>query len=426
MTAGRCAISAETNSLPAEQPPAIALNLETCLAMAVDQAKNTGRLGQSMALATAFSQEARSKSWPKLNIHAGIRYETRNADTLPEADGDFGNTFLELPQNIVRRRIATLHMACAKHYETRALCIIQARILRVYAGLLRADANLNLAEERLILSDQLETAWQRVPEDASLAKRKKESLAMTRNQPLLHEQAQLEQMMAAKRFFIMTGLADSHAATSIANLPDYKPPSNLTAERCLEWALKQRSDLQALNEQIRLQTEAIRLARMARLPSPMLSFGYRDSSDTDHDNATDGMYLKAMLKIPIWDAGEINAQTAKLAIERTRSLLERDDLQAEIAAATARSYGAWRRAVENHAEAVRNADSAKPAQRQAEIRHALGDLSTTQYQTELLRIHELAWTCMDANLACFEAESDLLENIQADQACFATGLKEQP
>jgi outer membrane protein TolC len=380
-------------------------------------------VGQRAALAEALADEARSKSWPRLNVRAGARYETRDGDLLPEADGDFGDTFLELPQNAVRRRLAGMGLVCAEHIEARARCVVEARALRAYAGFLRANARLDLAEERLILADQLEAAWQQAPRDAALAERREESQALTRNQPLLHEQARLEQVLAAKRLFILAGLAESHAPIVVAPLPAYDCPPAVTAERCLAWALARRGDLLALQEQIRMQDQAIRLARMARLPSPGLSFGYRDAAGVDSDNAFEGVYLKAMLKVPLWDAGDISAQTAKLTAERTRSVLDSDDLQAEIAASVAKAYGAWRRAVETRAQTGRDKDDPADSRRRADIRRALGDLSTSQHQTELMRVREREWADLDANLACYEAEADLLEAIQADRSEWAAGLR---
>lgn len=416
---------AATNE-PISNTPIQNLDLDLCLKLTVDWALSTGRLGRQTAMALANADETRSQSWPHLNLRAGGRFEMRNSDILPEADGDFGDTFLQLPQNAARRRIAAMGMICARHFETRTLCVLRARAMRAYAAFLRAEAKLNMAEEQSMLADLLETAWQRAPQHASLSERRKESDAMIRNQPLLLEQAQLEQVLAAKRLFIMTDLAESTNRITVAALPNYEAPSIISVEQCLAWALAKRSDLLALQEQILMQEQAIRLARLARLPTPALSFGYRDSQDADADNAFEGAYLKAMLKIPLWDAGAISAQTARLAAERTRTILEHEDLQAEITAAVAKAYTAWRRAIETLNENDSTPYDPESRRKRADIRLELGDLSKSQHQTEIMCIREQESNRLNVNLTCYEAETDLLEAIQAERASFVAGLKETP
>lgn len=412
------------NGLAGNGQTNILLNLDACLEQAAIWAKSTGRLGRHGAMAAALSDEAWAKSWPRLNVRAGARYETRDGNILPEADGDFGETFLELPQNVARRRIAELGVAGAALLEARELCVAQARAIRAYTAFLRSDARLNMAEEQMFLADEIEYAWSMAPDDPSLAERRAEALTQARNRPLLLEQAQMEQASAAKRLFTICNLAGTDALVTVAAIHCYDAPPPVSLERCVAWATANRGDLLAMREQERAQKVAVRLARMARLPSPALGFGYRDSSDVDSDNAFQGLYIKAMLKAPIWDAGEISAQVKKLSAERTRTLTELDDLEAGIAASVARAYGAWRRAEEAYFAVTHAADDSQDLLRKANIRRALGDLSENQYRTEVLRANERQWSVIDAALACHEAEAELLEAVQAGREDLRAGLKE--
>ena len=136
---------------------------------------------------------------------------------------------------------------------------------------------------------------------------------------------------------------------------------------------------------------------------------------------TQGAYARAYLKIPVWDAGDISAQVRRLAADRLQTLAEMERWKGEVSASVARSFSAWRQAIDQLA-GMREERSPAFDRARTEAAFRAGALSQTEQEQEKLRARERELVLIEMNLLCYETEADLLEAIQANRGDLRAGL----
>lgn len=394
--------------------------MELCVQRAVSNAAARGIIGARLESAEAGVDQARARSSPKLNLRAGARYEFESGEVLGEVDGDFGESLFEFPQNAARRRAAGIGVEMAGRIEERTLCMIRNQAVKAYSAALRTAIRLELAELQAVLSAEARDSIESLADpDNELADRLKSLRAGAREAMLAAEKALAEHILARRRLANLCGFDLAEPFEPAA--PEWYAAPGAPFAQCLEWALARRGDAQALHDQARIQAEGIRLARLGRWPTPGAAFGYRSPDSGDNDDMTRGLYARAYLKIPAWDAGDISAQVRRLAADRLNTLAEIERLNGEISASVARTYDAWRHAIDRLA-AMREEQS--PALDRAKTLAAFqsGALSRADHEQERLRARERELVLTELNLLCYEAEAELLEAIQAGRADLLAGL----
>lgn len=134
----------------------------------------------------------------------------------------------------------------------------------------------------------------------------------------------------------MIGLPPNTEYELTDDLPFARAPS-ISLEDAREQALRQRSDLQAAEAQVRAARRAVSAARAERLPSLSLSANYGAIGATpDHSHGT--FAVQGTLNLPIWEGGRVAGD-----IEQAQSVLaqrqaELRDLQGQIEADVQKAY----------------------------------------------------------------------------------------
>lgn len=406
-----CAVFAGTNA---------AFDIEACVQRSVSNATARYAIGIRRESALAGVDQARARSLPKLNIRAGGRYEFDNGNLLGEVDGDFGESLFELPQNAARRKAAGIGVEMADWLEGRTLCIIRNQAIKAYAATLRTGLRLELAEEQAVLHAMILDSIEGLPDpDNELAERLRSARVKARESLLTAGKALAEHMLARGRLANMCGF--DIAETFELTLPEWYAMAQPTFSQCQAWALARRGDAQALQDQARMQAEGIRLARMGRWPTPGAAFGYRSPDSGDATDMTQGIYARAYLKIPVWDAGDITAQVRRLAADRLQTLAEIERLKGEVSASVAKNFAAWHQAIDQLA-GIREEKSPATDRARTRAAYQAGALSNMDHEQELLRVREKEVVIVEMNLLCYESEADLLETIQAGRADLRAGL----
>lgn len=405
---------------PAPAEPGVAFDMESCVLRAVSNAAARGAIGIRHESAQAGVDQARARSSPKLNVRAGARYEFENGELLGEADGDFGESLFEFPQNAARRRAAGIGVEMAARLEERTLCMIRSQAVKAYAAALRTGIRLELAEDQAVLSAERRDSIESLADpDSELRERLAAARAGAREALLAADKALAEHILARRRLANIAGF--DLAEPFMLAAPEWYAMPAPAFTQCLEWALARRGDAQALQDQARIQAESIRLARLGRWPTPGASFGYRSPDSGDDTDMTRGLYARAYLKIPVWDAGDISAQVRRLGADRLNTLAEIERLKEEVSAAVARNFAAWRQAVDQ-LEKMREEQSPALDRAKTEAAFQSGALSLHDHEQERLRARERELVLVELNLLCYEAEAELLEAVQASRGDLRAGL----
>jgi len=208
---------------------------------------------------------------------------------------------------------------------------------------------------------------------------------------------------------------------------DYRMPT-LELQTCLKWAMRHRSDLQAARREIDMLTQAVKLARLDRLPKPRLSLGYtssdwNSSADSTQTANSEGFFLALSLEMQIWDGGEISGRVRAIEAKRRGSESGLDMLEARVSQEVLKAYADLRQAVLS-VDVEREKTAPSDEARKAEVQRGNGTLGEMEYQARMFTGAEHDTEVARKNLACYECEIVLTEAIQATTEQLHAGLKE--
>jgi outer membrane protein TolC len=398
-----------------------ALTVDSCVDAALRFAEANGMFDAEVASSEAARRETHSGSMPHLNVTPEYRENFSGyRDSQFNVAADLGQRFLEVPQNIVRNRIARGQVGIAELRSRRLRIQYASRVMKAYVMSLRARQDLELSRGRLGMAEKEQVAWRHVTTvDRVVNERRERSLRETERLRIALADAEAMQGESNRQLRQLCGLGD--VEVQLAELPPYGMPS-VTLDSCLRWALTHRSDLAAAEREQALLAEGVRLANMDRLPRPRASFGY-DSGGTDSDlnNNPQGGYAMLALEIPIWDAGETRARATQLAVKRDSLAIRIPELKSEISAGVSESYVRLRQAA-GVLSAKTDDTAAEKVFREADVRFKLGGASPHEHEGAQLRLEAYRAEVQTANWACYEEEAQLLEALQATRADLAAGL----
>ena len=398
-----------------------AMTVDSCVDAALQFAETNGMFGAEVASSEAERRETWSGSMPHLNVTPELR-ENFSGDSGSQFNvaGDLGQHFLEVPQNIVRNRIARGQVGIAELRSRRLRTQYAARVMRAYVTCLRASQEVELSRGKLGMAEKEQVAWGRVTTaDRVVEERRDRSLRETERLRISLADAKTMQGECDRQLRQLCGLVD--VEVRLTDLPPYGMPS-VTLDNCLQWAMTHRSDLLAARREKELLTEGVRLARMDRLPKPRATFGYDSGgNNSDLNSNPEGGYAMLALEIPIWDAGATRARAEQLAAKRDSLEIRMPELESEISAAVSESYVRLRQAASTLG-AKTDDTTAEKVFREADVRFTLGGASQHEHEGARLQLDAYRAEVQAANWACYEEEAQLLEALQATRADLAAGL----
>jgi outer membrane protein TolC len=411
--------SGETGQSATNPPPAAAaLTYAACLQAALDYADKSGLFEKGIAVSQAGVDEARSRSLPHLNAKPGARYYWDQSELRTEVSANLGEHVLEIPENVVRRKIATSDLRRSTHLSRRTRFEFVGNFTKSYLACLQAQQNLDLIRGQAEAARRTVGAWQKIASDDARIRQQKEKAqqmgAMSSNALV-----QAEQVYAAvRRQFISLCQVSAGDTQRFVDLPDYSlPPVTLNA--CLAWAEQKRSDMAAAREALALVAQAIKLARLGYLPTPILSFGYTQGDDV---NIEEGPYALLALDIPLWDSGEIAAQVRKLKAQEGALRIELEALKLRIIQDVTTRYSELQKTVQDYQSGV--ADRAAADEwKSAEAKYRLSQISGEEYALAGLKWAEYQGRTLQKKWTCFETESRLLEAVEATAEDWIGGLR---
>jgi len=431
-TASLEGVEAEGNSHQptpnAQRPKEVSLTLETCVERALEAAAARG-VFDAEAMARPTLRAARARSLPHLNVTPELRYFTTDANTETAVWGDLGQHFLEIPQNIMHRRMAGRQARRVALRVRRLQCARAAAAARAYIDVVTAGLRRELARQRRARAQDTQTGWTAVTNDTPKIRTEKRLARRTAERAAAeHEEAAAVCARQRRGLAALCGLTAAEL-DQLAGLPPYTMPG-VTLEDSVHWAVSNRSDLAMARLDVRLTEMMAGLQRMERLPTPGLSFGYTEANDGktdiredvfDEDEDRSGVFAAVQLRIPIWDAGQNAARVAKLREQAKAMAYELDEMEAGIAAAVTAKFTALNTAWQNLLD-TRADPEPERAFAAAAIRFAQGGIARQAYADARLRLAAHRNTLALRNADCHRAETDLLEALEATRAEWRRGL----
>ncbi len=397
------------------------LSLDLCIEQALAHAQTVGLLDSNIALANAGYRRARAQSRPQLHLTPRLRtYLDSSGDTELDMGVELGEHLLDIPQNIVRRRLARARIQQANQKALYAYNRYATQAVRAYLKTDEACGAHRLAALRYSAARADREAWADITVDEP-ALRDRRALAIldaSHAEEALRD-AVIIRTQAMGHLRDLCGLDNTDVA--LAPLPAYQfPPIDL--ERCLAWSNTNRSDLAAVRTEVRAMSNAVRLARYGRLPRARLGLGYDSGGeDLGGEDDPEGVFAMVQLTIPFWDAGQTRARIEEATARRDALASNLPTLERQVEQAVVTAFVQCR-AASQAAERLRAVSAQKRTYEEAAARHAAGDMSKTEFTAATLAWETHVEERHAADRACYESEARLCEAIQATRQQLAAGL----
>jgi outer membrane protein TolC len=398
-----------------------AVTLDYCLTRSLAAAEQRGLFAAELAVARADVAAARARSNPHLNLTPDARYYMEGSGIDGALSADLGEAFLEIPQNRLHREIARRNVTRARVQQDGLRIHRAAEVMRAYTDCLKSAGELDLARKEASAAEAADTAWNGIRMDptAMSAGREAARLAL---QDARAKSAQAE-LLARESRRQLSKLCDFPPGYELraVDLPQFEMPP-VALEDCLAWAAANHSGLRsALHERDTTDLMA-RLARMGRLPTPGLAFGYTDRGRDEFDEEDSGPYGSVQLRIPLWDAGETRANVERLEARRSALDVETAKLETELSKTIASTYAAMQEAFAAM-QSLRADAQPEREFKSARIRHRSGELSPIAWEAAQLSRARHETLLRMKNWDCYRAQASLMEAVEASREELRAGLK---
>lgn len=391
------------------------VTLEMCLQRGLAHARQKGLFDAEVAGARAGVDQSRAQSSIQLNATPGVRYTPSDGRWQAEVQANLGEQLLEIPQNRVRQSLAAGRLTSFEFRRDRGRNLYAAGLVRAFAVCLRSQQDLELAEERLRVAEQAATAWGKL--DAvtkALVERREKALVAARDARAGRDRAGERFAESRRQLGALTGLTESELQRC-RELPDFAP-AEVPLDRCLDWAREHRSDLARARHEAGLMEQAVSLARMERWPRPKLTFGYNDN-----DTSSAELLTRLVVEVPLWDAGRTKAKAAELSAQHNQLRLDAESLLEKIVKEVTESHLKLRAAAFALQIAAEDPLPGKDF-RLAEVNWKNGEISQLEFEQARLRLFESRALIAQRRWDCLEAETELLDAMQAGWEDLAAGL----
>lgn len=393
--------------------------LEMCLQRGMSLARQKGLFDAEVAGARAGVDQSLAQSSIQLNVTPGVRYNPLDGRWQGEVQADLGEQLLEIPQNRVRQSLAAGRLTSFEYRRDRGLSQYAAGLVRTFAACLKNQRDLELAEELVRIAEQAATAWGRL--DAitrALVEQREKALVAAREARAVRDRASEAFAQSRRQLGVLTGLSEDELR-GCQEPPNYAP-AEVPLDRCLGWAREHRSDLARVRHEASLMEKAVSLALMDRWPRPKLAFGYNNNDNDDNTKSAE-LLARLVVEVPLWDAGRAKARAAELSSQHTGLLLEAESLLERIVREVTERHLKLRAAVFALETAVLDTLPGKEF-RLAEVNWKNGQISQLEFEQARLRLFESEVRIAQRKWDCLEAETELLDAVQASREDLAAGL----
>ncbi len=379
-----CAIGALwllAGTLAAQTPaasPGQALTLAEARAMARRTSPELAAARQ--ALAAAQARERQAGAFPNPVLSYGREQTSREGET------NWQNMLtLEQPLEIggqrgARRQASGLLRAAAEARLAATAARVDYEVARSYATAAAADQRARLAEA----AAQAFGKARRVSQvrlaggDVSGYQNRRLQLEAARYAALRLE-ALVARDSAVRTLASLIGLIDSTSSTGPIQLVDTLTPGplSLTVDSLVTRALASRADLRAAEFEAQAGFAEARLTRAERIPTPVLSGGYKNERLTTGETLN-GFVAGLSLPLPLWDrrGGAVDAARAEAA----RRAAEVDSLRRQTIREVQTAFDAHQAlAGQLAALEAQLGDEAAKARRAAEVAYGEGEISLLEW-----------------------------------------------
>ncbi len=409
------------STTPTNHP--ILLSLDACVVLALHAAETAGQLNGEVPQAEAQLRQAHSDSLPQLHLSPQIRaFLSDSSSTDLDISVDLGERFLEIPQNLARRRIARGRLDQAEQRARRTSEQHAVKVQLAYLRCLSAQNDVQLAHARWESAHAAGEVWKDMTlEDPDLAEQQTMATLEARHAKDAYQDSEAIEEACFGQLAMLCGL-DPHDCL-LEKLPRYAfPPISLS--RCLAWWQDHRTDVIALEKQVTMMSEVIHLARLGHWPRARLGVGYDDGhSESEFDDDPRGAFAMFALSIPIWDAGHTRARIDEAVAQRDALLARMAVMKNNIPSTVTDAFLQLRKSVQAF---ERMSVDPKPERcfEEAKAKFDNGDISNIKFAVERLLWDSHCADIAEDNRACYEAEAKLCEVLQASRFELSAGLPE--
>jgi outer membrane protein, heavy metal efflux system len=360
------------------KPPTTQLTLSEARAMAQRTSPQLTAARQALAAAQALERQA--GAFPNPVLAYGREQTSQSGETNWQNIVTLDQALEIGGQRGARRQSAGLLRAAA---EAR----LSATAAKVDYDVARSYANAVAAERRAALADQAAQAFGKARR-VSLARLAGGDVSGYQNRRLQLEAARyaglrLEALVArdstVRVLSLLIGQADSADTETAFDLVDTLPPAplRLSVDSLVTQALANRPEVRAAELEARAGLAEARLARAERIPTPVLSGGYKNERLSSGETLN-GFVAGLSLPLPLWDrrGGAIGAAQAEAA----RRSAEVDALRRQTAREVRTAFEAHQALAEQLAALEAElGDQATKARRAAEAAYGEGEITLLEW-----------------------------------------------
>lgn len=298
---------------------------------------------EAVAVARGLERQARAFTNPTFGFSA--ERTSRGAQTNRQRITELDQPVELGGQRRARREIGALRVRSAEARLANAEALVDFEVSRRYAAALGADRRASLARNASqAFAEAARVSERRVAAgDISVYADRRLRLEAARYSALEAEAIMVRQAARFALSALISPAIDPIRATNVV-LTDSLPavPGALTADSLLQAAFSRRADLQAIGLEADASMAEARLASRERIPTPVLSAGFKTEESAGSPESLRGFVAGFSLPLPVWDRrrGAVQAAeaTARLRVSereaaRRRVAMEVAELHATLVAA---------------------------------------------------------------------------------------------
>ena len=334
------------------------ISLYRCIELALENPEIMDSIYYEVDIAEIELDRTDSQLYPHLGARYNYDYDFKQEDTYSGIEILLDGPYLQIPQNIVKRKISKAKLKAAEYKSRRERAHIIYEVARNYCELMKLQALETRARDMLKIAEM---------EKKIVDIRKKEGLTL---KPEMKEIGRkiitLKKSLESTRRSLKEGrLALSRSLSIEADFKlaplDHQPAVGSDPERLIAWARNNRSDARAIRELIDLLKSSIKLATFDRwIPEPELYLGYGSPTSGDASDwyEKEGFYIRTALSYTLWDWGEKASRIAQAKRELERSLAALKAMPRKIRLEVAKSYAGLEKSWAKTENALRNRKTA--------------------------------------------------------------------
>jgi len=397
------------------------ISLSDCIQLALDNPETTDSIYYEVDLAEIELDQTDSLFYPHIGARYNYDYDFKEDDVYSGIELLLSGSYLQVPQNIVRRKIAEAKLKAAEYKSQRERFRLIYTITSKYCELLKLQAFSSRSRSLLTIAEmQKKIADIQRREGLTLEPELKEIGRKIISLKGTLESSQRSLREARSAFSRFLSIEGDYNLEPLEHLPSL----SADPKELIGLAQENRSDARACRELIELLKSSITLAVLDRwLPEPELELGYGSPTAGEASDwfEKEGFYVRTALSYTIWDWGEKASRIALAKRELENNLAALKALPGKIRLEVAESYAGLEKAwvdTENVLEKRKNALKRFQIFQALHEEEPASEYETSRAKLELQRAEwELTVATADETIArsalakAVELEPDVLTDI---------------